>query len=530
MLTLTVEFLTEKAVATDRRNRRNAEWPPHPSRLFDALAAAYFERVESLTALVPEEQAEKDALIWLESCRRVALSEPDFVSTRTNTSVFVPVNDSTDGSSRIGEGYDLNRSRQERTFPTVVPDPPEIVYCWPDAGAEDVAKHRAALERLAANVTYLGHSSSLIRVTPGTEPVDCTLRPPADNETGEVRLRVPWPGRLEELERQYRLSRETNSRQEPAEFYASFVRVKENGEAVARTIFEERLLVFRPRNNQPLPLTAGLQLAVAVRGALMRLAPQPVSPVICGHEGNADPSRETHLAILPLPFVDHPYADGYLRGFALALPRTLRLSDRREELLAVAQAVESLKAARIVLGRAGEWQLEEVTADNKALRALDPWTWTRTSRRWASVTPIVFGRFPRKRPGNGQWMLHPDTEDCVREMLQQLEIKDDAGNLVRDCDVRVMNASVFQGVPPSHHFPTLSDRGKPIYMEPTGQHREGSAWTPKRQKPEPGQRPRWSAHVLLDFLVPVRGPLTLGAGRYLGLGLCKPYQPQWGST
>ena len=37
------EYLTGYSVATDPSTRDRAEWPPHPARVFMALAAAWFE-------------------------------------------------------------------------------------------------------------------------------------------------------------------------------------------------------------------------------------------------------------------------------------------------------------------------------------------------------------------------------------------------------------------------------------------------------------------------------------------------------
>ena len=39
---LGIRYLTGYAVATDLAQRR-AEWPPHPARIFMAMAAAHFE-------------------------------------------------------------------------------------------------------------------------------------------------------------------------------------------------------------------------------------------------------------------------------------------------------------------------------------------------------------------------------------------------------------------------------------------------------------------------------------------------------
>ena len=41
----------------------------------------------------------------------------------------------------------------------------------------------------------------------------------------------------------------------------------------------------------------------------------------------------------------------------------------------------------------------------------------------------------------------------------------------------------------------------------------------------PNMPPRVRVHFVLRFPVPVRGPVLLGAKRYLGLGLFRPFQP-----
>jgi len=528
MLTLTVEFLTGRCVATARQQRAEAEWPPHPGRLFDALAASFFERIEDPAALSPDEQAEQQALHWLEICGAAEVCEPGYTSYRTSAETYVPVNDIADGSSRIAEGYDLGRPRQPRHFPAVLPDPPLVSYQWSTAGNDEVLKHRDALARIAAGVTYLGHSSSLVNISVSDKAAACSLRPAAAGEVADQRLRVPYGGRLQQLATEFELARLHGSRRELPPVHAPYIRVKQAGAAIARTVFDDRLQVFRRADKQPLPLTACLRLATAVRGALMSHSPQPVPDVISGHEAAGSPLGATHVSILPLPFVDHQYADGDLKGFAIALPRSIWDEDRRADLACVARAAHTLQEAGIRMGREGAWTIERVTPESNPLHTLDSRQWTRPSRRWATVTPVVFGRFPRPRPGNGKWMVHEKTEDSVREMCAQLDIRDEDGNAVTGVDVQVSSGSVFRGVPPADHFPTLSTRGKPVYMEPTGEHREGARWTPRRQRPPGGQQSRWTAHVVLTFPAPVRGPLVIGSGRYLGLGLCKPYDSKGG--
>ena len=60
MFALAIRYLNGWAMAaTDGANKRQAEWPPHPDRVFMALAAAWFE--------TGEDPAGGAALRWLEA-------------------------------------------------------------------------------------------------------------------------------------------------------------------------------------------------------------------------------------------------------------------------------------------------------------------------------------------------------------------------------------------------------------------------------------------------------------------------------
>jgi CRISPR-associated protein Csb2 len=209
MLAFEVEFLTDRYVATKRSDRLTPEWPPHPGRLFSALAAALFE--------CDFGSEEREALEWLERQEPPTISASD-CSKRTPVAAFVPVNDkNTQGDfAKINEGIDFRRNRQPRYFPTAIPEIPRVVFCWSETNGDGLQRHRAALERLAGNVTYFGHSSSLVRVAL-CDAVPPTLRSAEEGETIEHVLRVPGPGRLASLEQAFSLSQKVHRRIEPPE-------------------------------------------------------------------------------------------------------------------------------------------------------------------------------------------------------------------------------------------------------------------------------------------------------------------------
>jgi len=89
-LVIGIRYLTGYAVATESSSRDRAEWPPHPARVFMALAAAHFETGED-----PEERV---ALKWLEGQQADERSGPPnlFAShcdERQPITNYVPVND-----------------------------------------------------------------------------------------------------------------------------------------------------------------------------------------------------------------------------------------------------------------------------------------------------------------------------------------------------------------------------------------------------------------------------------------------------
>ena len=210
-----VQFLTGRYVATSHNDRRLGEWPPHPARLFSALVAAWAE-VEN------PDLEERGALEWVEGQEPPAIAASEAVPRRT-VSHFVPVNDASVISRslqerRATEVYEVSdqlhealvasggevtpvirrlqkrlasgrrvanatgragntpwkaavamlpegRGKQERAFPSMVPDDPCVHYVWSDRPAPQTAR---ALDRLLERVTRLGHSSSLVscRVAP----------------------------------------------------------------------------------------------------------------------------------------------------------------------------------------------------------------------------------------------------------------------------------------------------------------------------------------------------------------------------
>jgi len=181
--------------AADGAKKEAPEWPPHPDRVFMALAAAWFESGQA--------QVEGEALRWLEQlsppCLRASECRPRQLVTH-----FVPVNDTSTpfedekkGRLAMPSGdLPLGRPRRPRSFPVAIPFDPEVHLIW----TEDIpATHRVALENLCRSVGNIGHSASLVQVWVDPSPPAATLIPVQG--MASHRLRVFGPGRLDDLER-----------------------------------------------------------------------------------------------------------------------------------------------------------------------------------------------------------------------------------------------------------------------------------------------------------------------------------------
>ncbi len=518
MLVIEVEYLTGRAVATDRQSRAEPEWPPHPQRLFSALVAACHEC---------EPDDAHAALKWLES-----LQPPSLVASRAAKrecpESYVPVNDSNAQcvvnrkkrtvkfTGSIHAGIALGRDRKERHFPTVIPDDPVVQFVWNDADPKSLQWHLPALRQLTECVAYLGHSTSLVRMAVVDAPRKVNLCPLTGSRAQSVgenlRLRGITPGRLQLLEDRYTQSLARSRRQEaPDAPWHRYCWTDREESSPWRSTFggANRWFVFRRRSGRVLPVHSCLALTTSVRRALCSVCDDPLPEILSGHLPDGRPLDQTHIAFVPLANVGYQHSRGELHGFAIVLPDNTTDADRRRIALAVGKVRrvwDNMESTKCFVERktphlAFDWTVESVTASER-LRTLQPQRYLGMSRCWATATPMVFGHFLRK-------LDEPRTRRIVEESCEAI-------GLPRPKHVRVAPTSIVQGVPQSYVFPSLSTRGKPVWV----QYRGGKHVVPRRLPDGSAVRMRY--HVVMEFEQPVAGPVILGAGRYYGMGLCVP--------
>lgn len=249
---------------------------------------------------------------------------------------------------------------------------------------------------------------------------------------------------------------------------------------LARTPFDKTFILFRGTSNPVPSVTASINVTSAFRGALMLKAcgdGGSLPEVISGHRPDGAASENMHIAIIALPDVGHNYAEGSLKGVGIVLPAGLSVV-KKDQVLRIIGALG--KKVDLMMGKNGVWSLERDPSGGD-LKTLDSSTWVGPAKKWATVTPIVLDRFPKKAYSDESASII--SKSCVRM------------GLPAPAQVEVGPVSAFEGVPPVWSFVPYRKGGMP---------------------------PRIHVHAFMSFEQDIEGPLFLGAGRYMGMGLCRP--------
>jgi CRISPR-associated protein Csb2 len=473
-LAIEVEYLTGVARAANDRGDA-ADWPPQPDRLFSALVATWAAR--------GEREEERAALEWLE-VQPAPVIQASAAFPRDAAKVFVPPNDDGRGSITI---LPEHRRRQERRFAACSPEDPVVRWVWPELPADRILD---ALTSLAHDISYLGHSASLVR---------CTLRPDPPDGEGRAARRVLYPGRLAELRRAH----EAGRRPAPGANLAAQPRIEPKPPA---SVFGTDWIVFAHAHGmRPDAVGAALACKALLKAVQSGYGPGQAPAWVSGHAPNGAPIATPHLAALPLLDAGWEWSQGRLMGLALTFPRHLEESlaaarDPRHAGVDTAAVLEEegFFHALTRINRGGrdsveiavhlpggqEWRLRrEAQPEAQSLRAE---RYAAASRVWASVTPIALDRHPKARG---------EAEASIAESCERI-------GLPRPVQVVLGKHAAIRGGPSAL---------------PAGR---APGWTGWRLPPSlAGRR---LTHAVIAFDEPVAGPVLLGAGRFTGLGLCLP--------
>lgn len=474
-LILEIEFLTGVCRAARGPGDDEPDWPPQPDRVFSALVSAWGVRGEVA--------GERAALEWLEG-QLPPMIRASGCSARTAPEVYVPVNDPK--ASRAMKTYlrvlpDC-RPRQPRQFPVALPDDPTMELIWKDAVPE--AKVLDALNTLAQCVGYIGHSASLVR---------CRFLDAAARQSEQKLMpsrRWVYSGRLRDLEAAY------HARPERPVISSGWSFPSQNN--LSESGPPNTWLVLEAIKGEVPDIRASALVCRLLRQTLMcgyrRSGQRDTIPdVVSGHTPDGMPTRNPHLAIVPMAFAGWPHADGHVLGFALILPHgeSLQCIDGFRTAWETVAHYDPEEQRRVLTLQGsplhGPLCLSPVTEESKRSLSSDPYL--KTSSRWATVTPIVLERYLKK---------NHDAE--IQELVAN---SCEHAGLPRPNPERIWigKHSAIEGAPPA----------RPLTGEPP--------WT--KWKLPRLLKTRQLTHAIIDFEEQVPGPVLLGAGRFTGLGLCR---------
>jgi len=447
-----VDFPSGRFYGAEAHDPARPEWPPHPSRLFAALVASAYRSGKGMS---PQR---RKALEWLEGLPPPGIVAPP-VDLQQAPITYVPPGDSVARKGGKGQGeyeHGVHRWRQPRHFPSaIILAEPVLFYGWNEDPLADVLR---PLDEIAAGVSHLGTSHSMVSmvVGPGRMPQPVTLIP---DQYGDLFLRVPCAGRLQELESVFEKRAGIRRPIPVCERLVGFRFAEKKKDRSDGSV--PPFVVLRVTGSMHGADTASY-LARAVRRAVMSVLGNSAPSAVHGH------SKGLHVSWLPLPDVGHRRADGRIVGIGIFLPPGLD----PEQNQVILSGLGRVKEVRLPDGRSA--YLTAPFPDERLPIALSRRAWTKPSDRWATVTPIVLDR-PPKRP----------TEERVRHAISQSLV---FAGYPAPLEIDVSRFSIFEGAPPAFRVPA--------------------------------DKPRY--HAAIRFKEPVKGPVIAGRQRYFGVGLFRP--------
>lgn len=481
-LNLTVTFAANRYHG--RISEGELEFPPSPSRLFQALIAGSHCGAYGVIHTDKRDRALK----WLESLEPPTIETPASRETGKGITNYVPNNDNHLPLTCVPNSGHV---RTAKSFLAIVfPASNTLSYHWRFANKQEAIENAKVICSMARLVTHLGQHQDTVyahgEITTDAvmpEPVNVML--PIDKNDGN--WISPKAGALEAYRERYQMWLGGNSKDNvpiPARRvdYLSPETISFDVPVALFELWHKKESGDKRRSYEPRDL---LQPAGMVRHAMLGwLRRHPAfrqhygedltARLIAGH--NTDKQYDgAHIACVPIPTLnDEGLADGWIRrvlliGFGCEEKRAIELFE------SVADGINGadLKDHSVEVG-----YLKKASLDDSVLRLFI----RRAYRVWRTVTPIILTGLMRRGRG---------AETLIARALKQAGIDEND----------IESIATFSGpiVPKTIH--ALDYRiEKNSYL---------------------AQTPRYHAEVI--FKREIIGPLVVGRGRHSGFGLMMPY-------
>ena len=521
-----IEFLLGRFHGMD--NAGEPEWPPSPLRLFQALTAACAglenERVEIRRLALP--------LRWLEQ-----QSAPLVIVPRARRSqpyrLYVPNNtgDLAASAWAAHRDRDLSAFRTEKDlFPIAVPDGASLYYVWQLAGRTNEAE---ALVEAASAITHLGWGIDQVATEASWLSEEQLASLPGvrfyPDDHGGRRMRVPFAGTFDALSARHqsaltRLRSEGSTRLlVPVPRITAWAWKGYATQGDPRSM-PSRVFALTPVDGSTTaryqaydPVQQTVIVSGMLRGQLLgqdfqqALGWSPERLTMFHGHGEA-PGAEEHLptsgprlAVVPLP--SNEYRGGE-RGWTIGSTRRLlitMLKGHDEKAFADISHLLGGRMLRPEDNRTPPALLTPIEADDRVRE-----TYLNPSSTWATVTPVVLpghedrGRLRRKLSSRKPVLTAQEKNDLAARLNQRIEALlrksiVQAGyseELAQCAEIEWRTTGFFPGTALSNRYfvPSHLQRYRKYHMKVTWRDATGAR-------------------------VDVPGPVLLGGGRFIGMGL-----------
>jgi len=484
----------------------SGEWPPSPARLFQALIAGT-ARGEGLS---------EDAALafkWLESLEAPTIAAPSAFAGQ-GFKTFVPNNDldAVGGDpARIGE-IRTGKIIRPRTFDAAVP----LLYTWTFEPSTDAERHARAICKIAENLYQLGRGVDMAWATGeiadereaesrlcGNEGM---LWQPNESGNGAM-LSCPRPGSLASLTERFKAMRGrfkgVGSGKKASLLFAQapkpdFRQVPYNSPPV--------FLLFEIRSADgfaPQLLERAVALTEKVRDlAVKRLKASAwrrddskretlADKIFIGRDSReADKARR--IRITPLPSIGHAQTERSIRRVLITVPPDCPIVTGD-----IAWAFSGLVLADPETGEVPDDAAELVAAGDDTMLA--HYGIENSARLWRTVTPAAL------------------PERAARRRIDPSRMREEAkGGTERARE----NAAAASAVQQALRHAGIDAPAQAIRVQREPFEGKGARAEAFETKPRFAKERLW--HVEVAFAEPVTGPLLIGDGHYLGLGLIAP--------
>jgi CRISPR-associated protein Csb2 len=478
------------------------DWPPSPARLFQALVAGVVQ-----DDMLPEE--DRRALLWFEKLEPPVIAAPPMRAGQAFRN-YVPNNDL---DAVGGDPMRVSEIRAPKFIrPFLFDAETSLLYAWMFDDTLEAQTNAQRICAIAERLYQLGRGIDMAwawgEVLPPKEAEARTLagsrilhRP--SNGAGGAPLPVPLTGSFDSLvlrHKKMRVRFQTPSDSKPSKKEPNRVFAQPPQPRFRQVAYDsppKRLLFDLLGERAPWRLDRIVELTERVRDrAAQRLKekmPEKADTIyrtFVGRRNASQADKVARLRITPLPSIGHQLADQAIRRVLVEIPANCPIR---------ADDVEWAFSGLLVVSNEGEILCELATAAELGMLAHYSVEGEAPALVWRTVTPAALPQQAarrridparRRRETKGGAERADEDSKAVSAVIQALR---HAGMSARPLSVRVQREP----------------------FERKGARAEAFAPGTRFAKEQ-----LW--HVEISFAAGVGGPLILGDGRYLGLGLMEP--------